>query len=256
MTMPPSAATSRWAAVAPAFLKLPEGQVVVVHVLIRGEQFVGRVSMPAEITSQARAIQSLGIQTLRFYRFDAGLWEMAWKLLQAIDESTKNAPKLFEEELLKRLLSEGVVRDDLITPVPDDMEEFFLHRVGTEQAIVMASAEEDIFNVPENPLGRLIAPKGTVAMYWPAIEKERDDVRKAREQDPILGTPFVVIHHHSSQEETDERTRSRFRRNRVTTETEPVPGMGASESKDRGEPSYVPAGLARTRRGQAGQDLG
>lgn len=159
---------------------------------------------------------------------------------------------LFEEELLERLLAVAEVRDDLVAPVPEGMEEFFLHRVGTEQAIVMAPAEEDIFNVPEHPLGRLIAPKGTVARYWPAIEMERETKRKARN---LIDSLFTSINE-SSHEETDERTRSRFRRTAAAAHTEPAPGMGASESKDRGEPPYVPASLAGTRRGQAGKDLG
>lgn len=246
-------ATSRWEAVKPAFLKLPEGQVVVVHLLVHGQQMVGRMVSPEDINMLPRSIPSSGcLQILGYYRFIESTWELASDLIFAIEESKKDAPMLFEEELLERLLAVAEVRDDLVAPVPEGMEEFFLHRVGTEQAIVMAPAEEDIFNVPEHPLGRLIAPKGTVARYWPAIEMERETKRKARN---LIDSLFTSINE-SSHEETDERTRSRFRRTAAAAHTEPAPGMGASESKDRGEPPYVPASLAGTRRGQAGKDLG
>lgn len=259
---------SRWEAVQPAFLHLPDGEVVVVHLLNHGHQSVAQVVEPEDITKQVLAFALSNIQILGYYRFDGSTWELISDMLDAIDASTKDAPKLFEEQLLEHLLVPVTVRSDLSAPVPDDVEEFFLHRVGDEQCIAMAVAGDDFALVPEHPLGRFTAPKGTVAMYWPAIEKERENARRASELGSLLGnllgTAFAVVHDHSSHEDTDEAPPTRSRRWWRRSSAEPAPGMGASEGKDfqpresedRGEPPYVSAGLAGTRSGQAASDIG
>ncbi len=263
-------ALSRWEAVHPAFLKLPEGQVVVVHLLNRGHQSVAQVMKPEDITKQVLAFALSNVQILGYYRFDGSTWGLVSDMLDAIDMAGKDdKPNLFEEQLLEHLLVPVTVRSDLSAPVPDNMEEFFLHRVGDEQCIAMAVAGDDFALLPEHPLGRFTAPQGTVAMYWPAIEKERESARAQREISSflgdILGAAFAVVHDHASHEEPDETPPTgRSRRWTRHSSAEPAPGMGASEGKDfqpresedRGEPPYVSAGLAGTRRGQAASDIG
>lgn len=253
-------ALSRWEAVEPAFLKLPDGQVVVVHLLSHGHQSVAKVDKPEDITKQVLAFALSNVQILGYYRFDGNTWELVSDMLDAIDASTKDKPKLFEQELLEHLLVPVTVRSDLSAPVPDDMEEFFLHRVGDEQCIAMAVAGDDFALVPEHPLGRFTAPKGTVAMYWPAIEKERENARRASELGSLLGdligsvfSSAVDRFSHEESDETPPAGRSRPWRRRGSAE--PAPGMGASEGKDRGE-LFVSADLAGTRRGQAASNIG
>ncbi len=201
-------ATSRWEAVEPAFLKLPEGQVVVVHMLIHGHQSVTRLEKPDDITKNRLTIALSHTQILGYYRFDGGTWELASTMLTAVAATIKGEPLLFEEQVLEKVLAHAVVRDDLTTPVPEDEEEFFLHRVGDEQCITMAVAGGDFSLVPEHPLGRLTAPKGTVGLYWPVIENERESARRARDLSSLLGeligSVFSAHHDHSSHEETDE----------------------------------------------------
>ncbi len=262
-------ATSRWEAVEPAFLKLPEGQVVIVHLLNHGHQSVAKVEKPEDITTQRHAFALSHVQILGYYRFDGSTWELASDMLDAIDRASKDEPELFEEQLLTRLLVSAAVRADLTTPVPEDMEEFFLHRVGDEQCVQMAVAGEDFALVPERPLGCLMVPKGTVALYWPAIEKERENVRAQREMSSSLAAALgafmssLVDENNHDHEHGGER-KGPFGRMFRRRNTEPAPGMGASEGKDfrshesedRGEQPYVTAGLAGTRKGEAASDIG
>lgn len=231
-------ATSRWENAEQAFQDLPVGQVVIVHLLNYGHQSVVRVEKAEDINKLMYSAEYKYAQILGCYCFDVGTWGLMFSLLQ-LNSTSQEVPELFEEQLMRRLLLMADVRHDLTMPVPEDMEEFYLSIVGDEQCInLTVDVASSDHKVEGFLIGHLMAPKGTVAMYWPAIIMERESFRRAEEWLPekffqeFLGSPG---------------------RDNV-----PFPGMGAPGSKDfpRHAPSSATEGLSRVRNGQAGKDLG